>query len=284
MFRNITVSTLSVIVASQCLFPSHASAQTTSSKSALAIDTPFEVKPAGSDDAALKFQLTAMPALLKSINETFTGKQIKDLAAAGLDPFRLNLAEDSSVRLYFLGERASTSNTLGLSTTGGAPSSPDAAVIFPNASTSQGNTNKEAVRSDKYPLLPGDFVDLGEYKQGTTLDFFLLANAAKNGATRFVSTNTDLNRDQMVAAVSYSPTGSPYLVVAFEDSFANAEQDYEDLFFALEISKSGTSIPTGPTGGGLGGPTGTVGAPEPSLATGTLALALVTSLRRRRKH
>jgi len=246
----------------------------------LAIELP--VQYAGSDEASKAFQTNVMPGLLKSISETFDGKQIKDLAAAGLDPFRLTLAEDTSVRLYFLGETASTSNTLGYSTTGGSPLSPDAAIIFPNASSSAGNTNKEPVRSEKNPLLPGDFVDLGEYKAGTALDFFLLANAAKNGTSKFVSTNTDLNRDNIVAAVSYTPTGSPYLIVAFDDSPTGAEQDYEDLFFALEFTTTG-SIPTTNGGGSTAGNTGSVGAPEPSLAAGALFAALGTCLHRRRK-
>lgn len=263
-----------------------ATAQAQSANKTLSIDTPFEVRLAGSDEASKLFQQSAMPGLIKSVQETFTGKQIKDLAAAGLDPFRLKLDEDTSVRLYFLGERASTSNTLGLSTTGGTPTSPDASIIFPNASTSQGNTNKEAVRSDKYPLLPGDFVDLGTYKQGTTLDFFLLANAAKNASTRFVSTNSDYNRDSMIGAVSYSPMGSPYLVVAFEDSFSKAEQDYDDLFFALEFTKSGSPVTPEPDGGtgGTGGAVGTVGAPEPSLAVGAGIAALAIGLQRRRRQ
>lgn len=125
-------------------------------------------------------------------------------------------------------------------------------------------------------------MDLGEYKAGTALDFFLLANAAKNGTSRFVSTNTDLNRDNIVAAVSYSPTGSPYLVVAFDDSPTGAEQDYEDLFFALEFSTSG-SIPTTNGGGGTGGTAGSVGAPEPSLAAGALLASLGMGFYRRRK-
>lgn len=65
--------------------------------SELAIDLP--VQYAGSDEASKAFQQNVMPGLLKSIGETFDGKQIKDLAAAGLDPFRLTLAEDTSVRL-----------------------------------------------------------------------------------------------------------------------------------------------------------------------------------------
>ena len=170
--------------------------------------------------------------------------------------------------MYFLGEGAGYLNTLGISTTtgdpkaNGGPKSPGAALIFPNASSSVGfGGSGSSVRSLGEPLLPGDFVNLGNLKAGTALDFFIIANGA-NGGNGVVSTNKTLNSDGMVHALAMASPGSSYLVISFEDMLGKPHQgpdyDYNDVYFAVELGKANVAKIMG------------LGAPEPSLALGSL--------------
>lgn len=231
-----------------------------------------KVEVAGSDEAAKAFQTNVLPAMLKLVNKNlgeYKSISAKLAASISVDPSKLILSRDSTARVYFLGEGAAYLNTLGVSTTGGGPLSKDAALIFPNASSPVGLAGSgKLIRTSNEPLLPGDFVDLGTFKAGTPLDFFLIANGASGGKD-FFSTNVSLNVDGLVHAVSLAENGSAYLVIGFEDIKGGGDRDYNDLVFAVEINK--TKV-------------GSLGAPEPSLAVGALlgGVAFFGFSRRRR--
>jgi len=223
------------------------------------LDIVAPVQIAGSDAAAKMFQAEVLPGMLETMNSTLReGKSLNDkkLAAMAFDPSKFVLGSDSTARVYFLGEGAAYHNTLGFSTTGGNPLTPDAALIFPDASstTAYGELGK-ALRTSNEPLAVGDFVNLGNFKSGTALDFFLIANGAAGGKD-FFSTNKSLNKDGLIHAVSLSANGSTYLLVGFEDMTGGGDRDYNDVAFAVEL----TSTPPPPG----------VGAPEPSMAIGAL--------------
>ncbi len=236
------------------------------------LDIVDKVQVAASDDASKAFQTNVLPAMLKLVNKNLGEyKTINSKLAASIsvDPSKLVLSFDSTARVYFLGEGAAYLNTLGISTTGGGPLSEDAALIFPNASSPVGLAGSgKLIRTSNEPLLPGDFVDLGAFKAGTALDFFLIANGATGGKD-FFSTTTSLNMDGLVHAVSLAENGSAYLVIGFEDIKGGGDRDYNDLVFAVEIGKANVA--------GLG-------APEPSLAVGALlgGMAFFGFSRRRR--
>lgn len=233
------------------------------------------VQVAGSDAAAKEFQTSVLPGLLAAVSETLPEskkKNVSDRAGIAWDASKLTFATDTSARVYFLGEGVGYQNTLGISTTGGGPLSPDAALIFPNVSTpgEQGSSNS-LVRSPSERLVAGDFVDLGTFKAGTALDFFLIASGAAGGKD-FYSTNLSLNKDGMLHAVSFAPDGSAYLIVGFEDKKNGGDRDYNDFVFAVQIASAvNTPHVTG------------LSAPEPSLAAGTLLTGLaLLGFRRRR--
>jgi len=236
----------------------------------LNIAAPVQI--AGSDAAAKAFQTEVLPGMLDTMKTTLPEAQsfsAAKLAALEFDPSKFVLGSDSTARVYFLGEGAAYHNTLGFSTTGGSPLSPDAALIFPDASSPTGyGGSGNALRTSKEPLLVGDFVNLGTFKAGTALDFFLIANGATGGKD-FFSTNKSLNKDGIIHAVSLSANGSTYLLVGFEDLTGGGDKDYNDVTFAVEIT---SKVPPG------------VGAPEPSMALGALlsAIALLGFSRRRR--
>jgi len=239
----------------------------------LDIIAPVEV--AGSDAASLNFQTNVLPGLLATERSTI-GYQTHteaNLATISSGASELTLSGDSSVRVYFLGEKAAYLNTLGFSTTGGSPLSPGAALIFPNASDplSLGGSGSP-IRTATDPLLPGDFVNLGNFKAGTSLDFFLIAYGASGGKF-FSSTNLSMNQDGLVHTVTMATDGSPYLIVSFEDQKGGGDRSFNDVYFAVDITPSLSSAIV------------SLGAPEPSLAVGTLltGCALLGARRRQRR-
>lgn len=225
------------------------------------LDIAAPVQIAASDAASKAFQTEALPGMLAMVNKNlgeYNAKSGTALAAISLDPSKLVLSVDSTARVYFLGEGAAYRNTLGVSTTGGSPLSADAALIFPDASSPAGFSGSgRLVRTSNEPLLAGDFVDLGTFKAGTALDFFLIASGATGGKD-FYSTNLSLNKDGIIHAVSLAANGSAYLIIGFEDLKGGGDRDYNDVVFAVEIGKVNVAQLTG------------IGAPEPSLALGAL--------------
>lgn len=239
------------------------------------LDIAAPVMVAGSDEASKIFQTEVLPGMLKMVNTNLAeAHTLKNLSTVSLDPSKLVLSADSTARVYFLGEGAGYRNSLGISTTGKGPLGEDARLIFPEASSPNGlGGSGSLVRNSKEPLVAGDFVDLGKFKAGTALDFFLVANGATGGKD-FYSTDSSLNKDGMIHAVSLAPNGSAYLIIGFEDIYGGGDMDYNDLLFAVEIGKENVENLTVEAG---------LGAPEPSLPAGMLLTAsLVLGFTRRR--
>lgn len=239
------------------------------------LDITSPVRVAASDTASRIFQNEVLPGMLDLVNRNlgeYRTKSDNELSAISLDPSKLVLNFDATARVYFLGEGAGNRNSLGISTTGNGPLGADAALIFPDASSPAGYAGSGSlIRTSREPLLAGDFVDLGSFKAGTALDFFLIANGAIGGSETF-STNISLNKDGVIHAVSLAPNGSAYLIIGFEDLRGGGDKDYNDLVFAVEIGKNNVSNLAG------------LGAPEPSLATGSLlAAATLLGFNRRRR-
>lgn len=243
------------------------------------LDIVAPAQVAGSDAKSADFQANVLPGLMDFVQANLAERATLDnLAAISLDPSKLTLSHDAALRVYFLGEGAGYRNQLGFSTDGvgsqiGTPLAPDAQLIFPNASSSAGyGGSNSVVRTPSEPLKAGDFVDLGTYSAGTSLDFFLIANGAGGGNYSYTTEGAN-NRDGVIHAVSLAPNGSAYLVIGFEDLWGGGDRDYNDLVFAVEIGRVNVATLTG------------VGAPEPSLAAGgMLALAGMGLVRRRRQE
>ncbi|MGD7652028.1 MAG: DUF4114 domain-containing protein [Verrucomicrobiales bacterium] len=237
------------------------------------LDIISPVQLAGSDESSATFQSEVLPDLLSLANKSLSEQTTVDsINSISLDPSDLVLAEDATVRVYFLSEGAGYKNSLGISTTGGGPVSDDAALIFPNASSASGlGGSNSDTRSSSEPLAAGDFVDLGTYTAGTTLDFFLIANGA-TGGSQYYSTDLSLNSDGIVHAVTLAQDGSAYLIIGFEDLYGGGDEDYNDLLIAVEINSANVSNLV------------SLNTPEPTLALGSLiALTGIAGLSRRRR-
>ena len=200
------------------------------------LDIVGEVQIGGSDSASADFMANVLPTLQAFVNQNLNEQQAAEsLSAIFLDPSSLTLANDATLRAYFISEGAGYHNSLGFSTLPSAPIGSDASLIFPDASSSTGfGGNPEDYRTSSAPLVPGDFVDLGDFLAGTALNFFLIANGA-NGGTNTWSTTESANIDGMLHAVSLAPDGSAYLVIGFEDLYGGGDMDYNDLVLAIEI-------------------------------------------------
>jgi len=220
------------------------------------------VNQAGSDDNSASFQDEALPSLQTFINENLGERQsLENISAYAVNPEVLRLNTDSDVRVYFVGEGAGYHNSLGFNTNGGGISD-DTALVFPDGSSrnSYFNQGDEAysnyLRSESNPLLPGDYVDLGVYDAGTSMDFLLIANGA-NGGTDVWSTAEGYNIDGIQHAVAFGVDGSPYLLMGFEDLYGGGDMDYNDLVFAVDIGEANVAF---------------LSQPEPSLLLMGLAL------------
>lgn len=202
------------------------------------------VNTAGSDAASAEF-LTELPTILTTLNKILPEqKALANPASMALNPSTLTLTSDGTVRIYFVKEGAANHNSLGLNVLTTLPTvdtpaiTSDAKLIFPDVSTSAPNnynTTGNSVRTTKEPLLPGDFVDLGQVKAGSLLDFFLIAYGATGGTTALTE-ETARNSDNLQHVVTFKVPGSNLLFLSFEDALKGGDKDYNDAVFAVQIT------------------------------------------------
>lgn len=213
-----------------------------SGKTPLGLKSVAPIQYGGSDEASKKFQTESLPELNGLLKGTLSeGKSLKNLGAFVIDPARLNLKFDATVRTYFVGEGAGYENSIGFNTIKAGESMPtgglddSAQLIFANASSAVSSYDPKSTvkRTSSNPLLPGDFVDLGKFDAGTTLDFFLIADGA-NGGTKVYTADPARNPDNMQHVI-YAVPDSPYLVLGFEDLYGGGDNDFNDVLFAVDI-------------------------------------------------
>lgn len=244
------------------------------------LDIVGPVYAAGSDAASADFQTHVLPELQSLLQVTLgESKAFTALGAHALDPSQLKLVTDSMTRVYFIGEGAGYRNTLGFNVlasnaTGETPSiTEDARLIFPDASSSisslSGGTTGRAKRTPTAPLLAGDFVDLGEFSAGSTLDFFLIADGAGGGSSTYVA-QPERNPDLLQHVVAFALPDSPFLMIGFEDMLNGGDRDYNDLLFAVELGEVNIK--------------NLVSAPEPTFWAVLLGCLAMVIWRRRKKH
>ena len=204
------------------------------------------VQTAGSDAAAAEF-LSYLPDIQKQVSKNLPETvYLKNAAAMALDPSKLTVLTDSTARIYFVSEGAGYHNTLGLNILPPGSALPtsktpeiikgDSKLIFPDASSpvSSYDPAKTIIRTGSEPLLPGDFVNLGNVKAGSLLDFYLISNGA-NGGTAVFTDEAARNPDKIQHIVTLSSTNSPYLLLSFEDMYGGGDHDYNDTVFAIDL-------------------------------------------------
>jgi len=200
----------------------------------LGLEIVDRVKLAESDAASSVFQKSLLPFFQKFIELNLgerTSLTVAEVANRALDPEKLSLAVEASVRVYFVHEGADYRNTLGFNTESGGANAGKPKLIFPDVSHSL-----DTIRSVTAPLCPGDYVDVGTYAAGTQLRFFLIADGADGGRNVF-STAKSLNQDGFQHVVAFVGDETPYLLLGFEDLWGGGDRDYNDCMFAVDIGE-----------------------------------------------
>ena len=236
--------------------------QTTADPQKIKVVAPVQM--AGSDAAAATF-MQVLPSIQTTIQNTlpeYRALSSASLASMALDPNALRLGADTSVRAYFISEGAAWHNTLGFNTFAPGSAVPsattpgiaaDAQLIFPDVSSSDPtilNSGGKSIRTPSEPLLAGDFVDLGTFKAGTLLDFFLISNAV-NGGTAVLTDESARNADQLQHLVTFTPAGTNYKILSYEDTPGGGDKDYNDVIVALQFTTLAAVAPEPKTWAGL---------------------------------
>ena len=120
-------------------------------------------------------------------------------------------------------------------------------------------------------------MNLGQFNAGTNLDFFIIADGARNlgytaskNLNKVFSTDQAANVDNTVHAMAFAIKDTPYLLLSFEDMSVGSDWNYRDSVLVVDIGASNVRR--------------FFGAPEPSLllALGSFAAVLMTATGRRR--
>jgi len=204
------------------------------------------VKAAGSDLRAWMFRWFDLPILIRMADAEFShASYLSHFEKMKINPARLQLTNESEVRVYFIGEGSGIETALGINLEGMGADEGNPRILFPNVSTRRQLDVAARLarilrpfawlalggRSMEKPLIPGDFVDLGKLPPGSTLNFFL--NSPGQGLFNPVP---ERNPDGVAHMVASAVEGTPFLLISFEDLLGGGDQDYEDAVFAVEIS------------------------------------------------
>ena len=213
------------------------------------LDVVAPVQVGGSDWRSRAFQRDHLPRLIVFASEQLNISAIaQNFSRIKLDPAQLVLAERGRVRVYFVSEASGYRNSLGINLEDVGPDSGNPRIIFPDATCtkdlyqSAGIVGRDAMtldlsevgeRSEDFPLLPGDFVDLGKVGAGTRLNFFLI-----NSEMQVFTVDPDVNEDGVEHMTAFAIEGTPYLMLSFEDLFGGGDRDFSDCVFLVELSHS----------------------------------------------
>ena len=177
-------------------------------------------------ESAAAFRQSVLPSLTKFIQAALPQPQSTISSLVEIDPNKLVLATSTAVQACLLSKGA-PNQSIGLS-----------------AGTSDNNPqnmwNAVAASSSKL-LLPGDLVNLGTYKQGTKLDFFLLANSqsAAFANSEAASINPDGFRQHLMAATTkifaVPQLNSPYVFLSFENLWGGGNQEANNTIIAFNV-------------------------------------------------
>lgn len=188
------------------------------------------VQVSGSDARAQAFNVEILPGASELVDVHLQeGVEFLAVGVTRLDEDALFLLHDSDrpVRVYFVHEGAGYRNTLGYSTTiAGSSAIGDRKIVLPDVS--------DGTYGGPVLLEPGDFVELGDFPQGTMFEFFIVRNAVNGG--REIFTNQDhLNPDGIQHLAAWL-LGDRYVLLGFEDLLNGGDLDYNDVVCVVDLS------------------------------------------------
>ncbi|MEQ8847325.1 DUF4114 domain-containing protein [Botrimarina sp.] len=188
------------------------------------------VNHSGCDDRAEDFNRTILEGATRLVEENLReGVEFLARGVTRLDEDALFLLNDTDrpVRVYFIHEGAGYRNTLGYSTSiAGSDAQGERVVVFPDVS--DGTLGGPEILSN------GDWVELGDFPQGTSFEFFIVRDAVRGG--RDVFTNQDhLNPDGIQHLAAWL-LGDRYVLLGFEDLMNGGDLDYNDVVVVVDLS------------------------------------------------
>lgn len=193
-----------------------------------------EVKADPEDPRYADFLENGLAEVMDYLDGVYSERESIDENTEDLALDELLLTEDSDVRVYFLKEGTVFQNTLGIESGG------DQSLIFPNASSAHSYYRDADTRStetnENIPLIPGDYVDLGQLKKGSLVDFFLIRDGARNEDGLVFWVDPESNSDQINHVKLLAVYDDNTLIIGFEDQPGGGDKDYNDLVIAVEIN------------------------------------------------
>ena len=177
-------------------------------------------------ESAAAFRQSMLPSLTKFIQAALPQPQSTINSLVEIDPNKLVLATSTAVQACLLSK--------------GAPDQSIGLSVATADNTLQNLWNEVAASSSKL-LMSGDMVNLGTFKQGTKLDFFLLANSqsAAFANSDAASINPDGFRQQMMAFTTkifaVPQLNSPYVFLSFENLWGGGNQEANDTIIAFNV-------------------------------------------------
>jgi hypothetical protein len=193
-----------------------------------------EVKADPEDPRYADFLENGLTEVMDYLDGVYSERDNIDEKTENLALDELLLTEDSDVRVYFLKEGTIFQNTLGIENNG------DQSLIFPNASSAYSYFTDAETRStetnENIPLIPGDYVDLGQLKKGSLVDLFLIRDGAQNEDGLVFWVDPESNPDQINHAKLLAVYDNNTLIIGFEDQPGGGDKDYNDLVIAVEIN------------------------------------------------
>jgi hypothetical protein len=210
-----------------------------------------QVREAGSDARSEAFSKNMVPKVMEiASNLLESGKVFGDRHKFRLDQDKLYTSSRTPypVRVCFIAEGAGYQNSIGLSLNyAGATSGGDMRLVFPKASmpvqgTDYRSGNFGTRRSDA-PLLPGDYVEIGEIPAGVQLDFFIVQDGNRVRDAWFFGNRDEQNPDRFQHVMSYVIPDSPFLLIGFEDLWNGGDMDYEDVLIVVDLGKENVENP-----------------------------------------
>ena len=193
-----------------------------------------EVKADPEDPRYADFLENGLAEVMNYLDGVYTERGNIEEKTENLELEELRLTEDSDVRVYFLKEGTIFQNTLGIENNG------DQSLIFPNASSAHSYFTDAETRSaetnEDIPLIPGDYVDLGQLKKGSLVDLFLIRDGAQNEDGLVFWVDPESNPDQINHAKLLAVYDNNTLIIGFEDQPGGGDKDYNDLVIAVEMN------------------------------------------------
>ncbi len=196
------------------------------------------VQATGSDSSSEAFEDEVLPDLLNYIESNVVYNASNELMSAEATLTNLTLTAAAAVRVYFVAEDGAYHNSIGLFTGESSDADMLPELLFPDASSSYSYWKKvpEKGATADLPLIPGDFIDVGIAEAGSSLDFFVIPDGARQRQDAY-GVVKEMNEDGLSHARILGFVGDSMILLGFEDLPDGGDKDYDDVIVAVEVGR-----------------------------------------------